>query len=135
MIAANEGEAKRQWMTHFSIGHIMRLRDGSFAVRSVEDPECEGRDLLVWPARELFRQAMTERAHQAIAEGELPPLYRSLEDARASLPEHCEIQIDEPDRMPNTLDYAVIVEIALAEEEVERLKTIRIGKLLPEASM
>jgi hypothetical protein len=122
-------------MAHFSIGHVVRLRDGSFAVRSAEYPACEGRDLQMWPAREQFREALTERAREAIAKGDLPPLYQSLDEARASLPGHCERQIEAPDRLPKTFDYAVIVEVELGAEEAERFKTIRIGKMLPEARL
>ena len=122
-------------MAHFSIGHVVRLRDGTFAVRSAEYPSCEGRDLQMWSAREQFRAALTARARQSIAEGELPPLYLSLEEARSDLPAHCARQIDADDRLPKTFDYAVIVEVELLAEEAERLATIRASRLLPEARM
>jgi hypothetical protein len=119
-------------MAHFSIGHIVRLRDGMFAVRSAEYPACEGRDQQVWPAREQFRQALTAEVRQEIHQGNAPPLFLSLQDAVESLPEHCRSQLEAPDRQPNTFDYAIIVEVELAAEEAERFTTLRIGKLLPE---
>jgi len=118
-------------MAHFSIGHVVRLSDGMFAVRSAEYPGCEGRDPQMWPAREQFRQALSEEVRHAIREGELPPLYLSLEEAQAGLGEHCKTQIEAPDRLPKTFDYAMIVEVNLAPEEAERFAAIRVGKLLP----
>ena len=131
-IAAKRSKRKGQWMAHFSIGHIVRLRDGMFAVRSADYPACEGRDQQVWPAREQFRQALSARVRQAIQRGEAPPLFLTLQDAVASLPAHCKNQLEAPDRQPNTFDYAVIVEVELAAEEAERFISLRIGKLLPE---
>ena len=66
-------------MAHFSIAHIVRLRDGTYAVLSADYPQCEGRDIQAWPAREKFRAALSEQVHALIGEGELPPgLYVSL---------------------------------------------------------
>jgi hypothetical protein len=112
---------------------VVRLADGMFAVRSAEYPACEGRDLQMWPARERFRQALTARVSEAIAKGELPPLYRSLAEAHSSLPTHCATQVEAPDRLPHTFDYAVIVEVDLAEEEAERIAALRVEQ--PEARM
>jgi hypothetical protein len=122
-------------MAHYSIGHVVRLRDGMFSVRSTDYPACEGRDLQMWPAQEQFREALTLRARAAIAKGEMPPLYLSVEEARVHLPAHCQKQVDSPDRQPKSYDYVVIVEIDLPAEDAERFASIRAGKLLPEASM
>jgi hypothetical protein len=122
-------------MAHFSIAHVVRLRDGTYAVRSAAYPSCEGRDLQAWAARQQFRQALTEHIRQMIREGEVPPLYLSLEEAEEDLREHCKIQIEAPDRLPKTFDYAVIVEVDLAAEDAERFAAIRIGELLPETRL
>jgi hypothetical protein len=119
-------------MAHFAIGHVVRLRDGMFAVRSAEYPSCEGCDIQVWPARAQFRQALSEHVSQMILQGEVPSLYLSLEEAQADFGEHCRMQIEAPDRLPQTFDYAMIVEVDLAPEAVERFAAMRIGKLLPE---
>jgi hypothetical protein len=56
-------------MAHFSIAHVLRLRDGTYAVRSADYPECEGRDVQVWPAREKFRVALSEQVAGMIEQG------------------------------------------------------------------
>jgi hypothetical protein len=122
-------------MAHFSIAHVLRLRNGMFAVRSAEYPSCEGHDLQVWPAREQYRQALSEHVRQMIQEGELPSLYLSLEEAQEVMSEHCKLQIEAADRLPKTHDYAVIVEVNLAAEDAERFAAIRIGQLLPETRL
>lgn len=122
-------------MAHFSIGYILRLRDGRYAVRSAEYPACEGCDLQVWPAREQFRQALTEHVRQIINQGEMPFLYPSLEEAESSLSKHCRIQIPAADRLPNTFDFATIVEVELPAKDAERFAALRIGKLLPETQL
>jgi hypothetical protein len=119
-------------MAHFSIAHVLRLRDGMYAVRSAEYPSCEGCDLHMWPAREQFRQALSAHVRQMIQQGEMPSLYLSLEEAESVLSEHCKMQIPAPDRLPRTYDYAVIVEVNLAAEDAERFAALRIGKLLPD---
>jgi hypothetical protein len=119
-------------MAHFSIAHIVRLRDGMFAVRSPEYPACEGHDLRAWVAREQFREALSEQVRQMIHDGEVPPLCLSLEEAEEDLSAHCRMQIEAPDRLPKSYDYAVIVEVNLAAEDAERFAAIRIGELLPE---
>jgi hypothetical protein len=122
-------------MAHFSIAHIVRLRDGTFAVRSAAYPSCEGHDLQAWAAREQFRQALSEHVRQMIQEGEVPPLYLSLEEAEEDLREHCKVQIEAPDRLPKSYDYAVIVEVDLAAEDAGRFAAIRIDELLPETRL
>jgi hypothetical protein len=67
-----------------------------------------------------------------IHEGEVPSLYLSLEEAEADFGERCKLQVEAPDRLPQTFDYAMIVEVDLAAEDAERFAAIRIGKLLPE---
>jgi hypothetical protein len=122
-------------MAHFAIAHVMRLRDGLYAVRSAEYPGCEGRDVALWPARAQFRQALSEHVSRMIQDGEMPSLFHSLEEAESALGEHCKVQIEAPDRLPKTFDYTVIVEVELAADDAERLAAIRIGKLLPETRL
>jgi hypothetical protein len=119
-------------MAHFSIAHVVRLRDGTFAVRSPDYPACEGHDMDAWAARDQFRACLSQQVRQMIQDGEVPPLCLSLEEAQEDLPLHCKVQIEIPDRLPKTYDYAVIVEVDLAAEEAERFAAIRIGELLPE---
>jgi hypothetical protein len=118
-------------MAHFSIAHVLRLRDGTYAVRSLDYPACEGHDMDAWAAREEFRAALSEQVRQMIQDGEVPPLYLSLEEAGEDLRLHCKMQVEAADRLPNTHDYAVIVEVDLAAEEAERFAAMRIGELLP----
>jgi hypothetical protein len=122
-------------MAHFSIAHVLRLRDGTFAVRSLDYPACEGHDLNSWAARDQFRAALSEQVGQMIQDGAVPPLYLSLEEAKEDLSLHCKVQIEAPDRLPKTYDYAVIVEVDLAAEDAERFAAIRIGELLPETGI
>ena len=122
-------------MAHFSIAHVLRLRDGRYAVRSAEYPSCEGYDAEMWPARQQFQQALSEHVHEMIQRGEMPCLYLSLEEAEAIFSEHCKTQIPAPDRLPKTYDYAVIVEVNLPADDAERFAAIRIGKLLPETGL
>ena len=106
-----------------------------YAVRSTEYPTCEGRDIVLWTARDQFRQVLSEHVAQMILVGELPSLCSSLEEAEASLSAQCRIQIPDPERLPKTYDYAVIVEVNLSPDDTERLATLRIGKLLPESRL
>ena len=122
-------------MTHFSIAHIVRTKDGMFAVRSADYPSCEGSDAQMWPAREQFRHALSEHVLHMIQQGEVPELYLSLQEAESSLPAHCKTQIEAADRLPKTYDYAVIVEVDLPADDAERFAAIRIGKLLPETRL
>jgi hypothetical protein len=122
-------------MAHFSIAHVVRTRDGMFAVRSADYPTCEGRDVEMWPAREQFRQALSEHVRHMIQEGEMPPLYLSLEETESIFTEHCKAQLPAPDRLPKSFDYAVIVEVNLPPDEAERFAAIRISKLLPETAL
>jgi hypothetical protein len=118
-------------MPHFAIAQVMRLRDGLYAVRSAEYPACEGHDVQVWTAREQFRRALSEHVSDMLQQGELPSLYLSLQEAELMLPEHCRMQIEAPDRLPKTFDYAVIVEVDLPADDAERFAAIRISELLP----
>jgi hypothetical protein len=123
-------------MAHFSIAHVLRLRDGTYAVRSADYPECEGRDVQVWPAREKFRAALSKHVSGMIEQGELPPaLYPSLDEAQSRFGAHCRMQLAAEDRQPNTFDYAVIVNLELPRIGSERLAALRVGKLLPESGL
>ncbi len=122
-------------MAHFSIAHVLQRRDGMYAVRSTEYPACEGSDIALWTAREQFRQALCEHVAQMILVGEMPSLYSSLEEAESGLSAQCRIQIPDPERLPKTYDYAMIVEVNLCPDDAERLAALRIGKLLPESRL
>jgi hypothetical protein len=120
-------------MAHFSIAHVVRLRDGTFAVRSPDYPACEAHNMNSWAARDQFRAALSAQVRQMIQDGEVPPLCLSLEEAEEDLSRHCQVQVEAPDRLPKTYDYAVIVEVDLAAEEAERFAASRVGELLPES--
>lgn len=123
-------------MAHFSIAHVVRLQDGMYAVRSADYPNCEGRDIQVWPAREKFRAALLELVQEMIGEGEMPPgLCLSLEEVQAKFGEHCRRQLEAEDRLPGTSDYAVVVDLDLPATEAERYVAIRTRKLLPESPL
>ena len=123
-------------MAYFSIAHILRLRDGMYAVRSADYPECEGRDPQVWPAREKFRAALSEQVQEMIGQGEMPPsLYPSLDEAQAKFGEHCRTQLKAEDRQPDAFDYAVIIDLDLTGAEAERYAAIRADRLLPECRL
>jgi hypothetical protein len=70
-------------MLLFAVAHLLRLRDGTYAVRSTEHPECEGRSVDAWPAREQFRRTLAARAEQLVEKGEEPALYYSPEEVEA----------------------------------------------------
>ena len=106
-----------------------------FAVRSAQYPSCEGCDVQVWPAREKFRQALSEHVRQMIKQGEMPSLYPSLEEAESGLSKRCSVQIPADDRLPNTFDFATIVEVDLSAEDAERFAAMRVRKLLPETQL
>jgi hypothetical protein len=122
-------------MAYFSIAHVLRLRDGTFAVRSPDYSACEGHDMDAWAAREQFRAALSGQVRQLVQDGEVPHLCLSLEEAEEDLRLRCKVQIEAPDRLPKTYDYAVIVEVDLAAEDAERFAAIRIGELLPETRL
>jgi hypothetical protein len=120
-------------MAHFSIGHVLRLRDGQYAVRSADYPSCAGCDAQVWAAREQFRHALSEHVRQMIQQGEVPPsIYLSLEEAESGFGAHCKTQIEAADRLPKTFDYAMIVELDLAADDAERFATIRTHRFIPD---
>jgi hypothetical protein len=122
-------------MAHFSIAHVLRLRDGMYAVRSTEYPSCEGCDAEMWPARQQFRHALSEHMRQMIQQGEVPSLCLSLEEVQSIFSEHCKTQIPALDRLPKTYDYAVIVEVDLPAEDAKRLAALRLDRFLPETRM
>ena len=68
-------------MLWYALANQIRLRDGTYAVRSVDYPECEGRSPQGWAAREEFRRALRDRVRQMIEKGEVPILYRLLDEA------------------------------------------------------
>lgn len=105
----------------FVLAYLVRLRDGTYAVRSPDYPGCEGRDPEPWPAREHFRRAISDRIHEMIEQSEVPVLYRSHYEIKPIFLSHCKTEIPAPDRLPNTYDYGVIEHVALSPEGAERL--------------
>ena len=112
-------------MILFSVAHLLRLHDGSYAVRSTDYPGCEGRAQQVWPAREQFRCALDERVEEMLKRGDTPRLHRSAEEIEPFFAAHCALQIPAPDRMPNTFDVGLIEPVTLSTSAAERLETIR----------
>jgi hypothetical protein len=76
-------------MLLFALGHLLKLSDGAFAVRSADYPDCEGRNQQMWPARQQFRLALGERVRKMIDDGRLPILYESLDEVKDIFPAHC----------------------------------------------
>jgi hypothetical protein len=120
-------------MAYFAIAHVLQRRDGLYAVRSTEYPACEGRDIVLWTAREQFRRALSEHVAQMILVGEVPSLCSSLEEAESSLGAQCRIQVPDPERLPKTYDYAVIVEVDLSPDDAERLARSGSASCFPRA--
>jgi hypothetical protein len=112
-------------MMLFAVAHLLRLSDGTYAVRSTDYPECEGRDKQIWPARERFRRALNERVEEMLERGERPALYWSAEEIQPFFEAHCAMQIPAPDRMPSTFDVGLIEPVMLSSASAERLDAIR----------
>ena len=109
-------------MVFLALAYVIRLRDGTYAVRSSDYPDCEGRSSQGWPAREQFRRVLADRVRQMIDQGEIPVLYESLDQVAPIFQSHCRKQIPAPDRLPKTNDYGVIEPVELSPEVAERLR-------------
>jgi hypothetical protein len=109
-------------MVFLALAYVIHLRDGTYAVRSLDYPGCEGRSSQGWPAREQFRHILSGRVRQMIDLGEIPMLYESLDQVAPIFQSHCRKQIPAPDRLPKTNDYGVIEPVELSPEVVERLR-------------
>ena len=107
-------------MVFLALAYVIRLRDGTYAVRSSDYPDCEGRSSQGWPAREQFRRVLADRVRQMIDQGEIP--VQSLDQVAPIFQSHCRRQIPAPDRLPNTNDYGVIEPVELSPEVAERLR-------------
>ena len=111
-------------MLLYALANQIRLRDGTYAVRSADYPECEGRSPQGWAAREKFRRALRDRARQVIEEGEVPILYRSLDEVAPIFKSHCRKPIPAPDRLPNTFDLGVIEQVILSDDVAARFASM-----------
>jgi hypothetical protein len=112
-------------MMLFAVAHLLRLCDGSWAVRSTDYPGCEGRDQQIWPARERFRRALDQCVAEMLERGGRPRLYSPAEEIEPFFAAHCAVQIPAPDRMPNTFDVGLIEPVMLSTASAERLEAIR----------
>jgi hypothetical protein len=114
-------------MPVYAVAHLLRLRDGTYAVRSADYPDFEGRDLQRWPALEQFGRLLGDRILQMIDKGQRPTLYYSKEELRSVFPAHCKKQILASDRLPGSFDHGVIVPVNLSAEAMECLAVLRVG--------
>ena len=118
------GGAGEFLMLLYALANQIRLRDGTFAVRSADYPECEGRSPQGWAAREEFRLSLGDRVPQMIEEGNVPILYRSLDEIAPIFKSHCRKQMPAPDRLPNTFDLGVIEEVSLSDDVATRFASM-----------
>jgi hypothetical protein len=109
----------------FALAYLLRLRDGTYVVRSPDYPECEGRSSEAWPARERFRDALGDRVQQMVRQGQVPVLYDSADNLAPTLSALSRTQISEPDRHPSTYDTWLIVPVSPTGATAERLGTMR----------
>src|SRR5579864_7413520 len=112
-------------MLLFALAHLLKLSDGAFAVRSADYPDCEGRNPEMWPARQQFRLALSERVQTMIDDGSLPNLYESLAEVKPIFPAHCNRRLLAPDRLPNSFDWGLIEFVELNSDYAKRLSTLR----------
>src|SRR5215813_1163758 len=119
-------------MRVFVVGHMLRLRDGTIAVRSLEYPECEGRDPNKWPAREQFRRAVGVRVHAMLEQGFMPSVCCSNKELTSVFSAQCKIGIEAADRLPNGFDYTVIEGVTLSPDAAERLIRMRADRGSPD---
>jgi len=112
-------------MMLFAVAHLLRLCDGTYAVRSTDYPGCEGRDQHIWPAREQFRCALDECVAEMLERDERPTLYWSFDQIKPFFLAHCRTQIHAPDRRPNTFDVGLIEPVTLSAASAKRLEAIR----------
>jgi hypothetical protein len=111
-------------MLLYVLANQIRLRDGTYAVRSADYLECEGRSPQVWAAREEFRRALGDRVRQMIEQGDVPILYRSLDEVAPIFKSHCRKQIPARDRLPNTFDLGVIEQVSLSGDVATRFASM-----------
>ena len=111
-------------MMLFAVAHLLRLCDGTYAVRSTDYPGCEGQDQQVWSAREQFRRAVDKRVEEMLERDQRPTLYWSADEIKPIFAAHCRIQIPAPDRMPNTFDVGLIEPVMLSAASAQRLEAI-----------
>jgi hypothetical protein len=104
----------------FTIAHALKLEDGTYAVRSPEFPECEGRDAEVERAREQFGAALRQRVLQMIEAGTRPSLY-GYDELEARFAARCVMQISASDRAPGSFDRVMPIRVHLPAEPAARL--------------
>jgi hypothetical protein len=102
--------------------HALQLEDGTYAVRSPEFPECEGRDGEVERAREQFGVALRQRVLQMIEAGTRPSLYR-YDELEARFAARCVMQISAPDRAAGSFDRVMPIRVHLPAEAARLPRT------------
>lgn len=111
-------------MLCFAFANLLQLADESFAVRSLDYPEVEGRGSDGWSAREQFRQALGEYVHREIDQGRLPVLFDSVDDIKGKLPGYSKKYLDAPDRRPKSSDLTLIIPVELALDTANALQRL-----------
>jgi hypothetical protein len=121
-------------MLCFAFGQLIHLADGTFAVRSLDYPEVEGRGNDGWSAREQFRHALGECVQRVIDQGQLPILLDSVNDISRSFPKYSKNYLDAADRLPKSSDIALIIPVELAPDTAVALQRISSAALETEPS-
>jgi hypothetical protein len=116
-------------MLCFAFANLLQLTDKSFAVRSLDYPEVEGRGSDAWSAREQFRQALEEYVHREIDEGRLPTLFDSVDDMKQRFPGYSKKYLDAADRRPKSSDVALIIPVELASDTANALQRLSSASL------
>ena len=116
-------------MLCFAFANLLQLADESFAVRSLDYPEVEGRGRDGWSARERFRQALGEYVHAEIDQGRLPILFDSVDDIKHRFPEYSKKYLAAADRHPESSDIALIIPVELAPDTANALRRLSSASL------
>ena len=111
-------------MLCIAFAHLLHLADGTFAVRSSEYPEVEGRDSDRWSAREQFRHALGECVRRMIDQGRLPVLFDSVDEIKQSFPTYSKKFLVATDRLPKSSDIALIIPVELAPTTADALQRL-----------
>jgi hypothetical protein len=117
-------------MLCFAFANLLQLADESFAVRSLDYPEVEGRGSDGWSAREQFRRALVEYVHREIDQGRLPVLFDSVDDIKQSFPRYSKKYLAADDRHSKSSDVALIIPVELAPDTANVLQ--RLNSASPE---
>jgi hypothetical protein len=112
-------------MLLFAVAHALRLRDGTYAIRSPDLPGCEVRGSQLQLVREEFSEALRDRALEMVKAGETPRLY-TFEELESCFAVHCQSQVQAPDRLSGSFDTAIIVRAKLPDETARRVLAMRV---------